>query len=110
MRRREFFGVCNLRGKWVRSGRGGNRRVIFMRLGGGSSTIVANDGVRHPPEAVTESDGRQRIHNRARGGVQPVEDYEWGKGKPSQASKGAEDEKEEQERENYVEDFLVSQR
>jgi len=93
-----------------RGGRdGGRRRVIVMRLGGSSSAIGANDSVRCPPEASTESEGQHCILNRSEGGIQPVDDHEWGERKTSHQGKTTEDEQEEHDCEYNVEDLFVCQ-
>lgn len=79
MRSREPFGLCGLRGRWWRCGRGrcGGGRVVIIRLGRGSSAVRINHGVRidhgvrSPLEAITEAEGGQCFYDRTEDGYKP---------------------------------------
>ena len=61
---RNPFGLCALRGESSQGGRRGGS-VILRRLGLGCGT---DDGIRYPLKASTESEGGQRLQDRAGGG------------------------------------------
>lgn len=80
-----------------------------MCLGGGWSAAEVDDVVCCTPEEIAESEDRQCIPNRSEGGIEQIDDREWGERKASHQGKTTKDEHEEHECEDNVEDFFVGQ-